>query len=145
MRAAEVEFDAVGLGILDRFQDVLPIGFLTGDHQGNDQGAVFPLALDLFDFLKVHLKRAVGDKFDVVQAQKAAVCPPDRAIAGARDVDDGRAFGPERLPHDATPARLKCAFDVVFLVRGRRRGQPERVRGFDADEIGGKVSHGKPP
>jgi hypothetical protein len=49
MRAAEVQFDPVGLGILDLFQDVLPVGFLAGHHQRNDQRPVAPLALDLLD------------------------------------------------------------------------------------------------
>ena len=85
---------------------------------------------------------AVGDQLDVVEAEQAAVGAPDRAVARAVDVDDRRPLLAERLPHHAAPARLEGADDIVGLVGRRRRGQPERVGRFDADEIVADVSHG---
>ena len=90
--------------------------------------------------LRALIEFAVGDQLDVVEAQKPPVRAPDRAVAGAVHVDDMRVEA-KGLPDDPAPARLERAADVVFLVGGRRRGQPERVRGADADEIRGEVGH----
>ena len=145
MRAAEVELDAVAARLLDARQDGLPAFLRTRNHDGDDHGAVRPFALHLLDLLEVHLQRPVGDELDVVEAEEPAVSAVDRAIARAVDVDDGRAFLAQRLPDDATPARLEGAHHVVFLVGRRRRGQPERVGRLDADEVRAKVSHGASP
>ena len=142
MRAAEVQLYPVSPGILDARQDVFPRVLITGHHQADDHGAVGPVTLDLLDLAQVHLQRTVGDKLDVVQAQQAAVRAPDRAVTRAVDVDDGRAFGAKRFPHHAAPAGLERTADVVFLVRWRGRGQPERVGGFDANEVGTQIGHG---
>jgi hypothetical protein len=115
--------------------------FLAGHHDRGDQGAVRPVHLHLLHFAQVGVEVAVGDQLDIVEAEQAAVGAPDGAVARAVDVDDGRALLAERLPDDAAPARLEGALDVVGLVGRRRGGQPERVRGLDADEIVAEISH----
>ena len=141
MRAAEVQFDPVGAGFLDQGQDGFPRLFDAGHHEGDDHGAVRVVAFDRFDLLQVHLERAVGDQFDVVEAQKPAIRAPDRAVARAVDVDHRGASLAQRFPHDPAPACLKGAADVVFLVGGRRGGQPEGVGGFDPCEFGCEIGH----
>ncbi|MCY1512372.1 hypothetical protein D9M68_468310 [compost metagenome] len=141
MRTAEVELDAVGAGFFHQRQDRLPRLFLAGHHDRGDQGPVRPVHLDLLHFAQVHIKVAVGDELDIVEAQQPAVGTPDRAVARSVDVDDRRSFFAERFPDDAAPARLEGALDVIGLVRRRGGCQPERVRGFDADEVIAKISH----
>ena len=130
-----------GVGVLDEGEDGFPRFFHAGHHEGDDHGAVGVVAFDGFDFLQVHFQRAVGDEFDVVEAQKAAVGAPDGAVAGAVDVDDGGACFAKGFPDDTAPASLIRAADVVFLVRGRGGGQPEGVGGFDPGEFGGEIGH----
>ncbi len=142
MRAAEIELHAVAARRLDLLQDVGPVLLLARHHQRNDERAVGPVALHLFDLAEVHVERPVGDELDVVEAEEPPVGSVDRAIARAVHVDDRRVLA-ERLPHDAAPAFLEGAHDIVFLVGRRRRGEPERVRRLDADEISAEVSHGE--
>src|SRR6202795_1095477 len=47
----------------------------------------------------------------------------------------------ERLPDDAAPAGAERALDVGLAVGRRRRGEPERVRRLDAQEIGAKIAN----
>src|SRR5690606_25188117 len=79
----------------------------------------------------------------IVQAEQPSVGAPDRAVARAVDVDDGRAFLAQRLPHHAAPAGPEGAHDVVGLVGRRRGSEPERVGRLDADEVGADVGHGQ--
>ena len=58
--------------------------FIAGHHQADDHRPVAPLALDLLDLLQVHLQRAVGDEFDVVQAPEAADPHPRSRRSGGR-------------------------------------------------------------
>ena len=102
---------------------------------------VLPFALHLLDLPQVHFERPVGNELDVVEAEQAPVGTMDGAIARAIDIDDGRAFLAQRLPHNTAPARLEGAHHVVFLVGRRRRRQPERIGRFDPGEITAKVSH----
>ena len=144
VRAAEVELDAVGAGLLDRGQDRLPARLVAGDHERDDHRAVGVVALDDLDLAEVGLQRPVGDELDVVEAEEPAVGAPDRAVARAVDVDDVRVEA-EGLPDHPAPAGLEGAADVVFLVGRRGGGEPEGVRGLDPDEIAAQVGHGVPP
>ena len=56
VRAAEIELDAVGAGVLDQRQDRLPGLLLAGHHQRDDQRAVRPVALDLLDLAQIDLQ-----------------------------------------------------------------------------------------
>ena len=73
VRAAEIELDAVGAGLLDQRQDALPARLLARHHQRDDERAVRPVALDLLDLAQVDVERPVGDQLDVVEADQAAV------------------------------------------------------------------------
>ena len=141
VRAAEVEFDAVAIGLLDARQNRLPRVLVAGHHQRDDQGAVGPVALDLLDLAQVDLELAVGDELDVVHRHEAPVGSVDRGVARAGHVDDRRPRFAERLPHDAAPAGAEGALDIDFAVGRRRRGEPERVGRFDAEEIGAQIGH----
>ncbi|MPL84611.1 hypothetical protein SDC9_30576 [bioreactor metagenome] len=141
MRAAEVQLDAVGAGVLDMAEDRLPALLVAGHHQRHHERPVGIVALDRLDLAQVDLERAVGDQLDVVDPHHPPVAAIDHAIARPRDVDDGRPLGAEGLPHHAAPARLIGTADVVFLVGRRRRGEPERVRRLDADESAAQVRH----
>ncbi len=127
VRTAEVEFNAICFSFFHLGKDLLPRLLLARHHERDDNGTVRPVLLDLLDLAEVDLKRAVGDQFDVVEAEQPAVRPMYGAIARTVDVDDRRPFLAERLPHHATPARLEGAHHIVFLVGGRSRSQPERV------------------
>ena len=142
MRAAEVQLDPVGASLLHQRQDRFPRLFFARHHERDDHRAVGPVALDLLDLAQVHLERAVGDQLDIVQTQQPPIGAPDRAVARAVDIDDGRACLAQGLPHHATPARLEGAHDVIGFVGRRRGGEPKRIGRFDAQEIAGKVCHG---
>jgi hypothetical protein len=86
-------------------------------------------------FPQVHFERAIGDEFDIVEAKQAPVRTVNSAIAGSVDIDDRRAFFAQGFPDNAAPAGLEGALDIIGLVRGWSRGEPERVRRFDAEEI----------
>ena len=144
VRAAEIELDAVGAGVLDPGQDAGPGILLAGHHQRDHDGAVGPGALDRLDLVEVGLQRAVGDQFDVVEPQQAAVGAVDHAVARAVDVDDV-GIEAEGLPDHPAPAGFERAHHVVFLVGRRRRGEPERVGRLDADEVVADVGHGLAP
>ena len=145
VRTAKVQLDPVGIGFRHARQDRLPRGLVTGHHERGDQRPVRVIRLHPRHFLQVHLERPVGNQFNVVQPQKPPVRAPDRAIAGPVDVDHRRPFGPERLPDHAAPAGLERAADVIFLVRRRGRGQPERIGGCDAKKVCRQVSHVSAP
>ena len=118
VRAAEIELDAVGTGLLDPGQDRLPALLGAGDHERDQERPVRPVALDLLDLLQVHLERPVGDQLDVVEADHAPVLGVDGAVARAVDVDDRRVLA-QRLPDHAAPAGAEGALDIVGLVGGR--------------------------
>ena len=67
--------------------------------------------------------------------------PCMRAVARAGDVDDRRPRLAKRLPDDAAPAGAERALDIGLAVGRRRRGEPERVRRFDAEELRAKIDH----
>ena len=139
VRAAEIEFDAVRPRRLDLGQDVGPVVLFAGQHQRDDHGTVGPVLFHLRDFAQVDLQRAVGDQFDVIEADHFAVLAVQGGIA-RRDVDGRRVFT-ERLPHDAAPPRLEGAHHVIGLV-GRRCGrQPEGIRRLDAAKFDAEISH----
>ena len=141
VRAAEVQFDAVAFGLFDARENVPPGVFVARHHQRGDHRAVGPFALDLLDLLQIDLEVAVGDQFDVVEGDQAPVRPIHRAVARARDVDHRRPGFAEGLPHDAAPAGAKGALDIGLAVGRRRRGEPERIGRFDAEEIGAEIDH----
>ncbi len=141
VRATEVEFDAVGARVFHHGQDALPARFLARHHERDDHGAVGPVAFDARDLLEVGLQRPVGDEFDVVEADHAAVLRHERGIARAVHVDHRRVFA-QRLPHHTAPARFESAGDVDLFVGGRRGSEPERVGAVDAQEIAADVGHG---
>jgi len=127
VRAAEVELDAIATGVFHHRQDALPGILLAWNHQRNDQRPIRPVAFDLSDLLEVDAQRPVGDELDVVETDQRAVQCIQRTVARTADIDDGRILT-QRLPHHTAPSRFECAIDVVSLVGGRRRSQPERVR-----------------
>ena len=86
-------------------------------------------------------KRPVGDELDVVEAEHAPIWRQQGAVARTVDVDDRWPVFAERLPDHAAPAGLEGAVDVVGLVGGRRRCEPERVRAGDAREGVAQVGH----
>jgi hypothetical protein len=75
VRAAEIEFDAIGAGVLDARQDRLPACFLARHHDRDDHRPVGPALLDLGDFAQIDLEIAVGDQLDVVEPQEPASGP----------------------------------------------------------------------
>src|SRR3990167_2744590 len=143
--AAKVQLDAVRTGVFHARQDGLPALLFARHHQRNDHGAVLPVALDLGDLFQVEFQVAVGDQLDVVEAHEAAIWREQRAVARAVDVDHGGAGFAQRFPDHDAPAGFKRAVDVVGLVGGRCRGEPEGVGAFDADEIGCEIGHGVTP
>ena len=144
VRAAEVEFDAIGTHVLDHRQDALPAFFHAGHHQRDDHRAVGPVAFDAANLFEVLRQRAIGDQLDVVQADHAAVLGHQRGVARAIHVDDWWIFA-ECFPDHATPARFEGARDVDLFVGGRSRGEPERVGALDAKEITADIGHGVSP
>ena len=141
MRATKVQLHPIGLGVFDRPQDRFPAFLVARHHEGNHHRPVRIVALDGFDLAQVHLQGAVGDQLDVVEAQKPPVSPPDRAIARAVDVHHRRPFRAKGLPDNPAPACLKGAAHVIFFVRRRGRGQPERVGRFDSGKGRSEISH----
>ncbi len=123
----------------------LPALLVAGHH---DRGHERPVGIELLDLghlLEVHLERPVGDELDVVEAHQAPVGAVDGAVARARHVDDGRPVLAERLPHDAAPAGLEGAQHVGLAVGRGRRGEPERVRRADAEEVRRQIGHHAAP
>src|SRR5579885_1012343 len=150
VRAAEVEFEAVGAGILGLLHDFVP-GFALGfDHEGSDDGVPGIAFLYFGDFAKVDVERAVGDELDVVEAHHALAVEIDGGIA-RRDVDDGLAEG---FPDGAAPAGVESAHDLFAAIGGRSGGEPEGIGGMDFSSeedrevgiaAGGVVNHGRTP
>jgi hypothetical protein len=139
VRAAEIELDAVGTGVLDLRQDDLPVALLARHHERDQDRPIRPLALELLDLDQIDLEGAVGDQLDVVEAGHARALVRHRPIARA-GVDDRRILA-QRLPDSTTPARPEGALDVVFLVGRRRRSQPERVGRLDAGDGATQIGH----
>ena len=77
------------------------------------------------------------DQLDVVDGQHALPAPAPCAVA-IRNVQHRRADG---LPHRAAPARLKGLVNLRAGVGGRRRGQPEWIRRFDAGKVDAEICH----
>ena len=144
VRAAEIEFDRVGAGILDHGHVLRPDLRVHRKHHRDHQSAVGPVALDLPDLVEIGLQRPVGDQLDIVEADHAAVVAVYRAVARSAHVDDRRILA-KRLPHRAAPARLEGPVDVVGLVRRRCRREPERIRRANTEEFRSQVSHSFAP
>ena len=145
VRAAEVQLNPIRLGFRHARQDAFPGRFFAGHHDRNNHGAVGIVGFDARNLFEVYLQRTVGDQLNIVEPQQPPIRAIDGAVARAVYIDHGWAFFAKSLPYDPTPARLKGAADVVFLVRGRRRGQPERVGAGDAQEVCCQVCHNVPP
>ena len=144
VRATEVEFDCVGPGVLDHGHVLRPDLLVHWIHHRDHERPVGPVALDLADLVEVGLQRPVGDQFDVIETDHAAVVAMDGTVAGATHVHDRRVFA-ECLPHSASPAGFEGPVDVVGLVRRRCRSEPERIRRPNAEEFRIQVSHSLPP
>ena len=125
VRAAEVQFDAVGPGVLRPLRDLVPGLAVRFDHERDEQGMVRIRLLDAGDLAQVVVERAVGDEFDVVEAEQLSAVVVDAAVARG-DVDD--RLEAERLPDGAAPAGVERPADLVLGVGRRRRREPERVR-----------------
>ena len=82
VRAAEVEFDAVGTGVVDPADHVVPGLGLGLDHQRDDHGLAGVPPLDVGDFGQVGLDRAVADQLDVGQADEPTAADLERAEPG---------------------------------------------------------------
>src|SRR5205085_11807630 len=90
------------------------------------------------DLVEVVVEGAVGDEFDVVQAEELSAVVVDAAVAGG-DVDD--RLEAEGLPDGAAPAGVEGPADLVLGVGRRGAGQPERVRRLDAAELDTQIGH----
>src|SRR6516165_9380280 len=96
--------------------------------------------LDVGNLAEVVVEGAVGDEFDVVQAEELSAVVVDAAVAG-RDVDD--RFEAERLPDGPAPAGVERPADLVLGVGRRGAGLPERVRRLYAAELDTQIRHGE--
>ena len=132
MRAAEIQFDAVGPGVLRALGDLVPRLAVRFDHERDEQGVVRIGLLDAGDLAEVVVEGAVGDEFDVVQAEQLSAVVVDAAVAGG-DVDD--RLEAERLPDGPAPAGVERPADLVFGIGRRGRREPERVGRLDAAEF----------
>src|SRR5262249_19127904 len=81
---------------------------------------------------------AVGDEFDVVQAEELAAVVVDAAVARG-DVDDRLVA--DGLPDGAAPAGVERPADLVLGVGRRGAGQPGRVRRPHAAEFDVQTGH----
>ena len=100
-------------------------------------GVVRPAFFHFGDLAEIGFRRAIADQLDVVEADHPHVAVIDRGVTRG-DVADRVA---DRFPNDAAPAGFEGAMRLVSGVGRRAGGDPERVGGFDAGEIGGKISH----
>ncbi len=125
VRAPKVKLQTMHTAFGDLLGQVLPGAFLDRGHHRSDDDVIRILFPAFADFLKVGGKRTVGNQLDIVDPQQTAVLVMVRAIARGH-VDHGR-IDAQRLPDNPAPACFKGANNVVFLVRWRRGGQPERV------------------
>ena len=139
VRAAEIELDAVAAGLLDQRQDRLPVGSSHGTISETTSARSGQSRLTCLISRRLTSSGRSVISSMLLRPMQPAVAGMDRAIARTGDVDDRRVLA-ERLPDHAAPARLEGAHDVVVLVGRRRRGEPERVRRFDADETGERRS-----
>ena len=84
VRAAEVQLDPVGPGVLGPLGDLVPGLAPRLDHQRDEQGVPRVGLLDPGDLLQVHLERPVGDQLDVVQADDLPALEVDRRRTATR-------------------------------------------------------------
>ena len=126
---------AIGARVFDFAYDVVPCLGGGFDHGGYDDGAVRPGAFYVADFAKVYFEGAIGDQFDVVDAEHFLGAEMPGAVA-VRDVEYGRANG---FPDGSAPAVFEGAVHLRARVGGWSGSQPERVGGFDSREIYRKV------
>src|SRR3546814_5904017 len=89
VRATQVEFDAVHAGIGDPDRQLLPRLFVDRRHHRTDDDAIGPALAHRFDLAQVHVQRAVGNQFDVVDAEHAAQRTAMHAVAAGHEI--GRA------------------------------------------------------
>ena len=122
MRAAEIQLDAVGAGVLRLLGDLVPGLARRLDHQRDEERPIGIRLLDPRDLLEVDVERAIGDQFDIIEPHHLSAVVIDGAVA-RRDVDDRLAR--ERLPDGPAPAGVEGAADLVFGV-GRRARTPAR-------------------
>ena len=145
VRAAEVQLDAVGAGVLDLRQHVAArplsstgtISETTIARSGQSR-----LTRRISSRLVCSGRSLISSM--LLKPITRRSLRQQRRVARAVDVDDRRVLA-ERLPDHAAPAGLEGAHDVVLLVGRRRRREPERVRAPDADERRAQVSHGSSP
>ncbi len=81
VRAAEIELDAVGAGVLRLPGDRMPGLALRLDHQRDEQRAVGIGLLDASDLLEIHIQSSIGDQLDIIEAHHLAAVVVDRAVA----------------------------------------------------------------
>ena len=117
VRAAEIELDAVGAGVLDARRISFQASLFDATISETTRARSGQRFLTSADLAQVDLERPVGDQLDVVEADHALAVQSTAAVARA-DVDDGLA---ERLPHHAAPAGLEGAHDLVAAWRAAPR------------------------
>ncbi len=131
VRAAEIEFETVAACVLRSLDDLVPGLSFGFDHQAGDHRIIGISLLAVGHLPEIDLKRPVGDQLDIVEPDH-----PQRPLIESRkprrNVDDRLA---ERLPHRPAPTGVKCTLDHRTHIRRRRRGEPERIWGFDPCEI----------
>ncbi len=129
--AAVVQFDAVGAGVFDPPDDVVPGFRLRFDHGGHNNGAVGPGAFHIRDLAQIDIERTVGDQLDVVDREHLVVAIVPAPHSDWRHSVPGRRWSSTPL----RPSRLQTPVDLRSGIGGRRGSQPERIRRFDAREI----------
>ena len=135
VRAAEIELDAVGAGVLDARQDRLPARLRRRAPSARPRSARSGQSrlTCLISRRLTSSGRSVISSILLKPITRRSWAV-DRAVARAVDVDDRRVLA-ERLPDHAAPAGLEGAHDIVGLVGRRRGGEPERVGRLDAAEV----------
>ena len=81
VRAAEVELDAVGAGVVAPGDDLVPGLALRLDHEARHDRLVRVAPLDLADLGEVDVGRAVADELDVGDADDPPAVDVERAEA----------------------------------------------------------------
>jgi len=114
VRAAKIEFDAIGPGIHGTFDEFMPA--LPGvHHQRDHHRAVRPTPFDLGNLAEVGFRRTVAREFYIIEARHAQRAQVERGIARG-GIDDGVADG---LPDNTAPPRLEGAMGLVGGIRRR--------------------------
>ena len=138
MRAAVVQFNAIGTRILNLANNVVPYVALGFHHRRNDNGAVGPGTFHFRNFTQIHFQGPVGDQFDVIDRQHLLPAKMPCAVA-IGNIQHRRANG---FPDRTAPPCFKGPMDLHPSIAGRRGRQPKRIGRPNTGKIDAEVSHG---